>query len=408
MKKFNIPDYYQSPIIGKVKEIRRINDPRKKDFSPTLLDFGAVKFHIARHFGFCFGVENAIEISYRAISENPDKKIYLLSQMIHNPGVNADLLDHGIQFIQDTNGQQLIPWENITKEDIIIIPAFGTTVEIENKIKAIGIEVKQYNTTCPFVEKVWNRSQKLGNEDYTVVIHGKKNHEETRATFSHSSQYAKSIIVKDIEETKVLGQFINGERDIADFKTEFKNSFSENFDPETDLQKIGVVNQTTMLASETQEITDYLSDIMVNHYGQENIKSHFANTRDTLCYATNDNQTATQHLLDINAEIAIVVGGYNSSNTSHLAELLELNHKTFFIKDESEIDENFALHHFNIHTKEMEQSDSLIKELPKNIILSSGASCPDATIDRVLQKIIGFYSSVNSIESALTTLKNEN
>lgn len=408
MKKFNIPEYYQSPIIGKVKEIRRINDPRKKDFSPTLLDFGAVKFHIARHFGFCFGVENAIEISYRAISENPHKKIYLLSQMIHNPGVNADLLDHGIQFIQDTNGQQLIPWENITKEDIIIIPAFGTTVEIENKIKAIGIEVKQYNTTCPFVEKVWNRSQKLGNDDYTVVIHGKKNHEETRATFSHSSQYAKSIIVKDIEETKVLGQFINGERDIADFKTEFKNSFSENFDPETDLQKIGVVNQTTMLASETQEITDYLSGIMVNHYGQENIKSHFANTRDTLCYATNDNQTATQHLLDINAEIAIVVGGYNSSNTSHLTELLEQNHTTYFIKDESEIDDNFTLHHFNIHTKEMEQSKALVNDLPQNIILSSGASCPDATIDRVLQKILGFYDNVNSIETALTTLKNEN
>ena len=165
MKKFNIPDYYQSPIIGKVKEIRRINDPRKKDFSSTLLNFGPVKFHIARHFGFCFGVENAIEISYRAISENADKKIYLLSQMIHNPGVNADLLDHGIKFIQDTNGNQLIPWEDITKEDIVIIPAFGTTLEIENKINAIGIEVKKYNTTCPFVEKVWNRSQKLGNEE---------------------------------------------------------------------------------------------------------------------------------------------------------------------------------------------------------------------------------------------------
>lgn len=408
MKKFKIPEYYQSPIIGKVKEIRRENDPRKKDFSPTLLNFGDVQFHIARHFGFCFGVENAIEISYRAISENPDQTIYLLSQMIHNPGVNADLLEHGIKFIQDTNGKQLIPWESINKEDIIIIPAFGTTVEIENQINAIGIEVKKYNTTCPFVEKVWNRSQKLGDEDYTVVIHGKKNHEETRATFSHSNEYAKSIIVKDIEETKILARFISGEKSASEFKSTYKNSYSDNFNPEVDLLKIGVVNQTTMLASETQEITDYLSDVMEKRYGKINIRSHFANTRDTLCYATNDNQTATQHLLDINAEIAIVVGGYNSSNTSHLVELLEQKHTTFFIKDETEIDDMFVLNHFDISTKTLLKSESLLKDLPKNIILSSGASCPDATIDRVLQKILSFYNTTNSIESVLNTLKNEN
>jgi 4-hydroxy-3-methylbut-2-enyl diphosphate reductase len=408
MKKFKIPDYYQSPIIGKVKEIRRVNDPRKKDFSPTLLNFGGVQFHIARHFGFCFGVENAIEISYRAISENPDKKIYLLSQMIHNPGVNEDLLDHGIKFIQDTNGEQLIPWTDINKEDIVIIPAFGTTIEIENQIKAIGIEVKQYNTTCPFVEKVWNRSEKLGSDDYTVVIHGKKNHEETRATFSRSNQHARSIIVKDIEEAKVLAQFISGEKNISEFKSTYKNSYSDNFNPETDLQKIGVVNQTTMLASETQEITDYLSGVMEKRYGKESIKSHFANTRDTLCYATNDNQTATQNLLDINAEIAIVVGGYNSSNTTHLVELLEQTHTTFFIKDETEIDDQFILNHFNIHSKIMERSESILTNLPKNIILSSGASCPDATIDRVLQKILAFYESIDPIETVLKTLKNEN
>ena len=408
MKKFKIPDYYQSPIIGKVKEIRRINDPRKKDFTPTLLNFGEVQFHIARHFGFCFGVENAIEISYRAISENPDKKIYLLSQMIHNPGVNEDLLDHGIEFIQDTNGDQLIPWNDINKEDIVIIPAFGTTLEIEHQINAIGIEVKQYNTTCPFVEKVWNRSEKLGSDDYTVVIHGIKNHEETRATFSRSNQHAKSIIVKDIEEAKILAQFISDEKNISEFKSTYKNSYSDNFNPETDLKRIGVVNQTTMLASETQDITDYLSGVMEKRYGKENIKSHFANTRDTLCYATNDNQTATQNLLDINAEIAIVVGGYNSSNTTHLVELLDQTYTTYFIKDETEIDDQFILNHFNIHSKRMERSESILTNLPKNIILSSGASCPDATIDRVLQKILAFYESIETIETVLKSLKNEN
>ncbi|HIP35477.1 MAG TPA: 4-hydroxy-3-methylbut-2-enyl diphosphate reductase [Crocinitomix sp.] len=408
MKKFEIPEYYRSPIISRVKEIRKAKDLRKKDFSPTLLDFGSVKFYIARHFGFCYGVENAIEISYRAIAENPNKKIYLLSQMIHNPGVNEDLLKHGITFIQDTSGKQIIPWSEITKNDIIIIPAFGTTVEIENKIKSIGIEVKRYNTTCPFVEKVWNRSQKLGQENYTVIIHGKKNHEETRATFSHSNVSAKSIIVKDIEETKILAKFISGELPIDKFKSTFKNFYSKDFNPEIDLQKIGVVNQTTMLASETQEITDYLYKVMLEKYGKENIKNYFANTRDTLCYATNDNQTSTQHLLEVNADIAIVVGGYNSSNTSHLVELLSQKFNTYFIKDENEIKNDFSIRHFDLKTKQITLQPSFLSNLPKNIILSSGASCPDATVDRVLQKIMSFYPQTKPVDEVLKNLSNAN
>lgn len=408
MKKFEIPSYYRSPIISKVKEIRKANDPRKKDFTPTLLDFGTVKFYIARHFGFCYGVENAIEISYRAIAENPNKKIYLLSQMIHNPGVNEDLIKHGITFIQDTSGRQIIPWTDITKDDIVIIPAFGTTVEIENKIKSIGIEVKRYNTTCPFVEKVWNRSQKLGQDNYTVIIHGKKNHEETRATFSHSNVSAKSIIVKDIEETKILAKFISGELPINEFKSTFKNFYSDNFNPETDLKKIGVVNQTTMLASETQEITDYLYKVMLNKYGETEIKNHFANTRDTLCYATNDNQTATHHLLNTDADMAIVVGGYNSSNTSHLVELLANKFNTYFIKDESEIENDFSINHFDLKSKNIVHHSSFLSKLPKTIILSSGASCPDATVDRVLQKILSFYKHTKSVDEVLKQLNYEN
>ncbi len=408
MKKFEIPSYYRSPIISRVKEIRKANDPRKKDFTPTLLDFGTVKFYIARHFGFCYGVENAIEISYKAIAENPNKKIYLLSQMIHNPGVNEDLIKHGITFIQDTSGQQIIPWSDITKDDIVIIPAFGTTVEIENKIKSIGIEVKRYNTTCPFVEKVWNRSQKLGQDNFTVIIHGKKNHEETRATFSHSNVSAKSIIVKDIEETKVLAKFISGELPISEFKSTFKNFYSDNFNPETDLKKIGVVNQTTMLASETQEITDYLYKVMLKKYGETDIKNHFANTRDTLCYATNDNQTATQHLLNTKADMAIVVGGYNSSNTSHLVELLANKFNTYFIKDESEIENDFSINHFDLKSKKMVHHSSFLSQLPKTIILSSGASCPDATVDRVLQKILSFYKHTKSVDEVLKQLNYEN
>ena len=402
MKNFEIPEFYRSPIISKVKAKRKLEDPRKKDFSPSILDFGTVRFYIARHFGFCYGVENAIEISYKAIAENPEKRIFLLSQMIHNPDVNEDLMSHGIQFIQDTDGSQLISWEALHSDDIVIIPAFGTTVEIENKLLSIGVNVSKYNTTCPFVEKVWNRSERLGTDKHTVIIHGKRNHEETRATFSRSLQNAPTIILKDIEEAEILGEFILGQRDINDFPSVFAGKYSRNFEPERDLVKIGVVNQTTMLAQETQEITDYLRGIMVRKFGDEAIKNHIADTRDTLCYATNDNQTATFGLLEKEADLALVIGGYNSSNTTHLVELLERKFKTYFIKSAGEIVSENEIHSFDIHAEKIvELTDFLPSNRPLSIILTSGASCPDSIVDGVIQRILALTNPSVSAEEAL-------
>ena len=402
MKNFEIPEFYRSPIISKVKAKRKLEDPRKKDFSPSVLDFGTVRFYIARHFGFCYGVENAIEISYKAIAENPEKRIFLLSQMIHNPDVNEDLMSHGIQFIQDTDGSQLISWEALHSDDIVIIPAFGTTVEIENKLLSIGVNVSKYNTTCPFVEKVWNRSERLGTDKHTVIIHGKRNHEETRATFSRSLQNAPTIILKDIEEAEILGEFILGQRDINDFPSVFAGKYSRNFEPERDLVKIGVVNQTTMLAQETQEITDYLRGIMVRKFGDEAIKNHIADTRDTLCYATNDNQTATFGLLEKEADLALVIGGYNSSNTTHLVELLERKFKTYFIKSAGEIVSENEIHSFDIHAEKIvELTDFLPSNRPLSIILTSGASCPDSIVDGVIQRILALTNPSVSAEEAL-------
>ncbi len=390
MKKFEIPDFYRSSIISKVKAQRKLEDPRKKDFTPTLLDFGKIRFLIARHFGFCYGVENAIEISYKAIHENPTKRIFLLSQMIHNPDVNADLLSHDITFIQDTSGKQLIPWEDIKSDDIVIIPAFGTTVEIEKKLTDIGVNVAKYNTTCPFVEKVWNRSETLGSKNHTIVIHGKHSHEETRATFSRSNQNAHAIVIKDLNEAKLLAKVILGESSSADFYVQFKGKHSENFNPDMDLKKIGVINQTTMLASETQEIAEYLRTVMSEKYGEESLTDHIADTRDTLCYATNDNQSATLGLLEETADLAIVVGGYNSSNTTHLVELLEQKFTTFFIQSEASIKDEDTISSFDIHSKTVLALDSF---LPKNedvttIIITSGASCPDSIVEGVIQKVL--------------------
>ncbi len=375
---------------------------RKQDFSPTLLDFGSVQFYIARHFGFCYGVENAIEISYKAVEENQDKNVYLLSQMIHNQEVNADLQDRGIKFIMDTDGSQFISWEKIGKDDVVIIPAFGTTLEIENMLLSKGVEIQKYNTTCPFVEKVWNRADKLGQDNYAVVIHGKPKHEETRATFSHSSASGHSIVVRDMDDAVRLANYVTGSKTKAEFYEEFRGNYSIDFDPEKHLQRLGVVNQTTMLATETQAIADFFKQIMVTKYGEENLRNHFADTRDTLCYATNDNQDSTYELLKLEADMAIVVGGYNSSNTSHIVDLCERNFKTYFINSDSEIKSRDEIHHFDYHKKEKRITHSFLPDKqPVKIILTSGASCPDTLVDRVMLKFLDFFPRAKKIEEVL-------
>lgn len=380
--------------------------PAGRDFSPTLLDFGPLQIFLARHFGFCYGVENAIEIAFRTVEENPGKRIFLLSEMIHNPQVNADLIAHGIEFLQDTYGKQLIPFEQITADDIVLIPAFGTTLEIEEKLKKIGIQTEKYNTTCPFVEKVWNRSEQIAEKNYTVIIHGKPQHEETRATFSHAAANAPSVVIKDMKEAIELGKFITGEKPAEAFYTVFKNQYSEGFDVNRDLQRIGVVNQTTMLASDTQSIADYLKKIILEKYQPQNPEERFADTRDTLCYATNDNQTAVSVMLQTKADLAIVVGGYNSSNTSHLVELCEEQLPTYFINNEKKILSETEILHFNFHTKEELQTRNYLPEnTPIKILITSGASCPDALVEGVIRKLVSFYPEARSMEEMVNNFQ---
>jgi 4-hydroxy-3-methylbut-2-enyl diphosphate reductase len=401
MKSFDVPIVYRSPLISAVKKKRKEGDKMKRDFSPTLLDFGTLKIYLARHFGFCYGVENAIDIAFRTIEENSGKRIYLLSEMIHNPQVNADLQASGVQFLQDNSGRQIIPFENLTGDDIVLIPAFGTTLAIEKKLRDIGIKVENYNTTCPFVEKVWNRSEVIAKNQYTIIVHGKPNHEETRATFSHASVNAPSVVVRDLDQTKELAKYILGEKPASQFYTEFKDQYSEGFDVSKHLERIGVVNQTTMLASDTQEIADFLKETMVKKYGlsEENTRERFADTRDTLCYATNDNQTAVMGMLNTNADLAIVVGGYNSSNTSHLVELCEEKLPTFFINSEEKILSVETVMHYDFHTKtELITKNYLPNKQDVSILITSGASCPDALVEGVIKKLARFYPASKSIE----------
>lgn len=404
MKQFNVPMAYRSPLITAIKNYRKQQDKLKKDFSPTMLDFGPVIFYLARHFGFCYGVENAIEIAYRCIDENPGKRIFLLSEMIHNPQVNADLQERGVQFLQDTYGKQLIPFESLKTDDVVIIPAFGTTLAVESKLMSLGITPHLYNTTCPFVEKVWNRGESLAAKGYSLVVHGKPKHEETRATFSRSAAKTPSVIVNDMQDTVELGKYITGEKDGNFFYKEFEGRYSEGFDIGKDLKRMGVINQTTQLATDTQAIADYLKNLVRDYYdlNETNISERFADTRDTLCYATNDNQTAVQGMLQWDADFAIIVGGYNSSNTSHLVELCEYKLPSYYINAADKIISSNRITHYNWRSKEeCTTTDFLPAHSPVSIMITSGASCPDAVVEAVMEKLLGLFPGAKNIEDVV-------
>jgi len=403
MRQFDIPTFYKSPIISTVKDARKATDPRKKDLSPSVIDFGPVRFKIARHFGFCFGVEQAIEIAYKALDEHPDKRIFLLSEMIHNPHVNDDLRERGIQFLRTTKGEQLIPFDELTGDDIVIIPAFGTTLEVEQTLEEIGVDTAEYDTTCPFVEKVWRKSSQIGDDDYSIVVHGKRYHEETRATFSHAKEEGPVVVVRDMDEAEELASVIRGEKDTDFFYEFFDDKYSDGFDPETDLRRLGVVNQTTMLAEETAAIADLMRDALMDRYGEADVKEHFADTSDTLCYATNENQNATKALIKDGADVGIIVGGYNSSNTSHLVELCEDYMPTYFIRDAQEFDAPSEIQHFNIHDQEEVTTENWFpaEDPPVDVLLTSGASCPDALLDEVIRKIVSWYPDARPVDEAL-------
>jgi 4-hydroxy-3-methylbut-2-enyl diphosphate reductase len=292
----------------------------------------------------------------------------------------------------------------------VIIPAFGTTIEIEAKLQSLGIPTERYNTTCPFVEKVWNRSEQIAKKGYAIVIHGKPMHEETRATFSHAVENAPSVIVNDMQETIALAEYLTGNRPAENFHAEFKGRYSPGFDVTKDLQRIGVVNQTTQLATDTQAIADYLKNIIRKHYSltDQNIGDRFADTRDTLCYATNDNQSAVTGMLQTPADLAIIVGGYNSSNTTHLVELCEEKLPSYFINSEEKLLSEKEILHFNRHSKkEQMTSNYLPYPSPVKILLKSGASCHDALVEGVIRRLASFYGMEQKLDAIIDEINSE-
>ncbi|MEM6346108.1 MAG: 4-hydroxy-3-methylbut-2-enyl diphosphate reductase [Bacteroidota bacterium] len=385
---------YRSKLLGKLKQIR----PSGERLAPINLDFGPIRFLIARHFGFCKGVENAIEVAYETLEKHQDRRVFMISELIHNSFVNADLQQRGLRFIKTAKGEQLIPWEEIKADDVVITPAFGASVEDIARLRTIGVDIQKWNATCRFVENVWFRAKELGEQGYTVIIHGKFKHEETQATFSHSRVFTPTVVVKDMKESQILSQIILGHRSIADFERYFSEKATPGFDPTKDLERIAVVNQTTMLATETAAISAHFAKAMEEKFGSAELENRVANTRDTLCYATKNNQSATTKLLQEKADLAIVIGGHNSSNTSHLVELCEEKLPTYFIESESDILSAEKIRHYAFREAEEHTIAGYlpIKE-PLTVLITSGASCPDAIVEKVLDRLLSFFPRSKTI-----------
>lgn len=379
---------YFSDLVTTIRRKRLDEDPRKRDLRPTRIEREGVVFLLARHFGFCFGVDNAVEVAYRALAENPGKRVFLVSEMIHNPAVNADLAARGVQFLRSSNGEEVIPTGTLRPDDVVIVPAFGTPLSVMDELAASGITVSAYDATCPFVEKVWRRAAQLGREGFSLVVHGKNYHEETRATFSRVQHCAPGgVVVKTLAEVDELCRFIRGEGSKEDFLNFFGTKTTPGFDPERHLQRLGVINQTTMLAEETREVGRRIRQALIDRYGEDAIGDHFADTRDTLCYATSENQSAARALLDQEADLAIVVGGFNSSNTANLATLLRQRFATYHIRGAEDIDEDGAILHLSSQGKPVHEHNWLSLKHPTIIALTAGASTPDSAIDAVMHRL---------------------
>lgn len=388
-----VPNHYAGPIIQQIKEFR--SQYGKRTLAPTVLQVGDLSLLIPRHFGFCFGVERAIHMAFSAVDKRKDKRTFLVSEIIHNPLVNRELEERGIEFIYDENGQRRVNEDNLSSEDVVMIPAFGTTKEIEASLKISGIDTEDksyrdnYDTTCPFVSKVWKRGEDLGRDGYTIIIHGKFFHEETQATNSHTKNYAKTLVVYDCNEAHQLARYIKGEISNREFYEVFDGKFSDGFDPKLDLQRVAVVNQTTMLAAETQKVTEILRDAMRARYGNAELDYRCADTNDTLCYATNQNQNATQAVLQAKADLALIVGGYNSSNTSHLVEICADFMPSYLISNSDEIVSRDEIKHFDVDCKEVVMENSWLPDsMPLSVVITSGASCPDILMNQVIERLV--------------------
>jgi 4-hydroxy-3-methylbut-2-enyl diphosphate reductase len=413
---------YQSQLCAAIKALAR--QLERSASAPVTLDFGAVRYSIPSHFGFCLGVKNAIERAYETLADHPGRRVFMLSELIHNPFVNEDLLRRGLRYLQTDKGAPYTVdgspdspplWDSLTPDDIVIIPAFGATDDDKRRLVRKGIAVCQYDATCMLVEKVWKAARSYGREGYTIVIHGKHEHEETKATFSNTRRYAPAVIVRNLDETRRLAELIASDDPAvrAKFYEVFAGRHTPDFDVARHLDRVAVVNQTTLLMNETIGIIEHLRGVYRAKFGDDG-RVGGSSRRDTLCYATQVNQDALSRALAEPLDAAFVIGGKNSSNTYQLFRLCEqkLGAKAFFIQSEASIHSLDAVEHYlyvgggtgRTEARPLWPRGTALPTrdgpahgsgdpgpTPKRVLVTGGASCPDGIIQQVIARINSFF-----------------
>jgi len=368
-----VESHYRSEIVERIRS------------QGGVLQQGQTVVRLAKQFGFCYGVERAIDLAYAARKVFPENRISLLGEIIHNPDVNAQLSAMGIRHLDAHPSDADIA--ELNEEDVVIVPAFGAETSTINAIKARSCQI--VDTTCGDVMSVWKRVRQNANEQVTSVIHGKAAHEETRATASRAlgpagnGQY---LVVLDIAQTTTLCDYIRHGGDKEVFLKQFQGAYSPGFDPDEHLQRIGVANQTTMLRSETEEIQGRVRDAISDRDGGSTANFRYF---DTICGATQERQDALMHLLDESLDVLMVVGGYNSSNTTHLVEIGEKKVPTWFIRNADCLLSAQEIRHFDIHQKEERTSHYWLPlKGPLTIGVTAGASCPNNLIEDTIRTLL--------------------
>lgn len=366
---------YESSLIQKI----RANN--------NLLEEGEVTIHLAKSFGFCWGVERAVAMAYEARQHFPEQRLWITNEIIHNPEVNEQLKAMNVHFIELVNGEK--DFSDVGEGDVVILPAFGASVQEMKLLHDKGCTI--VDTTCPWVSKVWNTVEKHKKRDFTSIIHGKYKHEETVATSSFAGTY---LVVLNLAEAEYVANYILNGGEPAEFMAKFANAHSEGFDPQKDLDAVGIANQTTMLKGETEQIGKLFERTMLKKYGPVALNEHF-HSFNTICDATQERQDAMFSLVEADIDLMVVIGGFNSSNTTHLQEIaVERNIPSFHIDSAARVGPGNRIEHKPLHSNKLAVSEDWLADGKLSIGVTSGASTPDKAVQEVIEKIFAIKAPV--------------
>jgi 4-hydroxy-3-methylbut-2-enyl diphosphate reductase len=372
-----VEDHYRSPVVEYLRHTK------------SFLSANGLTVKLAKVFGFCYGVERAINLAYASAKVFAGHNIYLLGEIIHNPEVNDQIRDMGIKQLKETRG--VYDLNGLTEEDVVIVPAFGAEVKVLQRLKEIGCY--QVDTTCGDVMSVWKRVRQYRNQGTTSIIHGKAWHEETKATVSQAiseSGGTHYLVVFTLAETDYVCDYIRKGGNKEEFLKKFEGAYSPGFDPDTQLVSVGIANQTTMMKNETEEVQRRFEQAMVDRYGRENLERHFRKA-DTICGATQERQDALSEMLGVEKmNLLLVVGGYNSSNTSHLAEMGEAVLPTYFIKNSEKLISPREISHYDQHRQQEVISHDWLPDGPVVVGITAGASCPNNLLEETIHRLYEF------------------